>query len=71
MSADTPGAPGEPWVAGDVLLQLHTITLPDDILAGEYPLAVGVYTRSDGQRLVTDDGADMVQLTYITVMGDE
>ena len=69
--ADTLGAPGESWVAGDVLLQLHTITLPDDILAGEYPLAVGVYTRSDGQRLVTDDGADMVQLTHITVTGDE
>ncbi len=69
--ADTLGAPGESWVAGDVLLQLHAITLPDDITAGEYPLAVGVYTRGDERRLITDAGADMVQLTHITVTGDE
>ena len=59
------------WVAGDVLLQLHTITLPDDIAAGEYPLAVGAYTRGDRRRLVVNDGRDMVELTHIVVVDDE
>ena len=69
--ADSLGAPGESWVAGDVLLQLHTITLPDDIAAGEYPLAVGAYTRGDRRRLVVNDGRDMVELTHIVVVDDE
>ncbi len=69
--ADSLGAPGESWVAGDVLLQLHTITLPDDIAAGEYPLAVGVYTRGDRRRLVVNDGRDMVELTHIVVGDNE
>ncbi len=69
--ADGLGAPGESWVAGDVLLQLHTITLPDDIAAGEYPLAVGAYTRGDRKRLVVNDGRDMVELAHIVVVGDE
>jgi hypothetical protein len=65
--ADSLGAPGESWVFGDVLLQLHTISLPDDAPAGEYPLAVGVYTKSDGRRLTVEGGADMVTLTTVTV----
>jgi len=69
--ADSLGAPGESWVAGDVLLQLHTITLPDDIATGEYPLAVGVYTRGDRRRLVVNDGRDMVELTHIVVEDNE
>ena len=72
--ADSLGAPGEAWVAGDVLLQLHAINLSDDLPAGEYPLAVGVYTRSDGRRLLTTDGHDMVTVGNILVgaeVGDE
>jgi len=69
--ADSLGAPGESWVAGDVLLHLHTITLPDDIAAGEYPLAVGVYTQGDRRRIVADGGRDMVELTHIVVGDDE
>lgn len=65
--ADSLGAPGDGWVAGDVLLQLHAITLPDDIDAGEYPLAVGAYTRSDGRRLLTGEGRDMLTLGNILV----
>ena len=65
--ADSLGAPGEAWAAGDVLLQLHTISLPENTPAGNHPLAVGVYTRSDGRRLLTGDGRDMVTLTSVTV----
>jgi hypothetical protein len=68
--ADGLGAPGEAWIAGDVLYQLHTLTLPRDIAAGEYPLAVGVYTRGDGRRLVAGDGRDMVALTTLVVSAE-
>ena len=65
--ADSLGAPGDAWVAGDVLLQRHAITLPGDIAAGEYPLAVGAYTRGNGVRLLTNEGQDMVRLANIRV----
>ena len=65
--ADSLGAPGESWVAGDVLLQLHTLSLPADAAPGDYPLAVGVYTRPDGARLTLPDGADMLTLTTLRV----
>ena len=72
--ADSLGAPGEAWIAGDVLYQLHTLTLPRHIVAGEYPLAVGVYTRANGRRLVTSADQDMVPLLTLVVRaetGDE
>jgi 4-amino-4-deoxy-L-arabinose transferase-like glycosyltransferase len=72
--ADSLGAPGEAWIAGDVLYQLHTLTLPRHIVAGEYPLAVGVYTRADGRRLVASTDQDMVPLLTLVVSakaGDE
>lgn len=68
--ADGLGAPGESWMGGDVLLQLHMIPLPEGTPPGEYPLAVGLYTRDDGRRLATEDGQDLVTLTTVTV-GDE
>jgi len=69
--ADGLGAPGEGWAAGDVLLQLHTLTLPADAVPGNYPLAVGVYTRPDGARLRLPDGADMLTLTTLTLLAPE
>ena len=65
--ADALGAPGESWHYGDFLLQLHTLTLPPDTPAGEYPLVVGLYTTTDGQRLTDGNGAAMPQLTTVTV----
>ncbi len=65
--ADGLGAPGESWHDGDFLLQLHTLTLPPDTPAGEYPLVVGLYTTADGQRLASDDGSMTHQLTTVTV----
>ena len=69
--ADSLGAPGESWVAGDVLLQLHTLAVPPDAAPGDYPLAVGVTTRPDGARLRLAGGGDMVTLATLTVTGAE
>lgn len=65
--ADGLGAPGESWVAGDVLLQRHTVALPEDIPPDEYPVTVGVYTTSDGRRLTTEAGEEVVALATVTV----
>ena len=69
--ADSLGAPGESWMAGDVLLQLHTLTLPVAAAPGDYPLAVGVYTRPDGARLRLPGGGDMLTLTTLTLLAPE
>lgn len=68
--ADDLGAPGESWIYGDVLLQLHTLLIPLDAPAGQYPLAVGLYTRPDGRRLATPEGRDMATLTTVTVVDE-
>lgn len=68
--ADGLGAPGESWIAGDILLQWHTMRIPADTPPGTYPLAVGVYTQGDGQRLVTVNGDSMAVLTTVTVLDE-
>lgn len=69
--ADRLDAPGDYWIAGDVFIQLHQIDLPGDLDAGEYPLAVGLYTADDMQRqMVTVDGqviGDQLQLPAIAI----
>lgn len=65
--ADSLGAPGELWVSDDILLQVHELRLPPDLTAGEYPLAVGVYTQDDGRRLATGDGRDWLPLTQLSI----
>jgi 4-amino-4-deoxy-L-arabinose transferase-like glycosyltransferase len=43
--------------AGDVVAQRHRVTLPEDLSAGSYRIAIGLYTQPDGQRLpVVIDG---------------
>ncbi|CAG0933029.1 hypothetical protein TFLX_02857 [Thermoflexales bacterium] len=36
---------------GDVFVQIHRLTLPADLVPGSYPLAIGLYTQPDNQRL--------------------
>ncbi len=39
------------WEDGDLFLQLHEITLPDNIESGDYTLVLGIYSRVDQLRL--------------------
>ena len=66
--ADSLGAPGESWLAGDTLLQLHVIPLPGDAAPGTYLLTAGVYTQPDGTPLPLAGGGDQLTLTTITVL---
>ncbi len=45
--ADGLSAPGDAWVAGDILLQLHELSLPAASAPGRYPLTIGLYTCLD------------------------
>lgn len=47
---------------GDKVLQRHVIPLPSD-QSGSFDIVIGLYTRGDGQRLLTPAGADSVELT--------
>ena len=49
--SDRLDAPGDYWVSGDVFIQLHQFDLPGNLAFGDYPLAIGVYTTDDMQRL--------------------
>ncbi|MEZ4641273.1 MAG: glycosyltransferase family 39 protein [Chloroflexota bacterium] len=46
--------------AGDVLVQLHTLSAPDDWASGGYSLRVGLYDPATGARLLTATGTDSV-----------
>ncbi len=53
----------EDLMPGDVVVQLHPLKLPDNLRAGTYRFALGVYTRDDLQRLPLSVGADSLWLT--------
>jgi hypothetical protein len=56
------------WLPGEIITDVRTVTIPPDILAGDYTLSVGLYVPG-GERLTTLDGQDAVPLTTIAVEG--
>lgn len=66
--------PAATWVTGDQFLQLHELTIPDNIAAATYSLVVGIYRPQPPYlRLpVLHDGAtigDSITLTTLTITG--
>jgi hypothetical protein len=64
--ADQIGVPSYAWQPGDQFLQLHQFTIPADTLAGSYPLAFGIYTQTDGQRIPLTGGSQSGDLFVVT-----
>ena len=60
--ADSPPMAGKyptsVWDAGEVIADLHTLSLAPDLPAGEYKIAIGLYDPETGQRvpIVDEDG---------------
>jgi 4-amino-4-deoxy-L-arabinose transferase-like glycosyltransferase len=56
--SDALDAPSWDWQAGDIVLQIHAISIAQGIEQGSYETIVGVYDRLSGDRLpvVTRDG---------------
>jgi len=48
------GAPPNRWQAGDVVVQVHRLALPGDLVSGDYPIELGWYERDSGVRWVVD-----------------
>jgi 4-amino-4-deoxy-L-arabinose transferase-like glycosyltransferase len=69
--ADRLDAPSTFWVNGDLLIQLHEMTVPDSTAGGEYLLSVGIYNPTNLQRLPVTVGGkvidDHLQLPPLTV----
>jgi hypothetical protein len=57
---DSLEAPSWDWQVGDIILQIHPITVPADVVAGSYMTIVGMYDRLSGQRLPVLDEAGQV-----------
>jgi hypothetical protein len=60
------------WRSGEVLSEQITLSLPADLLPGDYAITVGFYDPDDGRRLpVSLDGEpqphDQLKLTTITL----
>jgi len=54
------------WLAGDLILDRHELSLPADAPAGIYHLLVGLYRPDTGERLPVD-GGDFVELATWTI----
>lgn len=69
--ADRLDAPSTFWANGDLLIQLHEMTVPGSTAAGEYPLTVGIYRPTNLQRLpIIVEGkvvGDHLQLLPLTI----
>lgn len=55
------------WVPGQVVEDLHTLTLPPDLPPGRYRLITGLYRPEDGIRLALANGADHFEVTALRV----
>jgi 4-amino-4-deoxy-L-arabinose transferase-like glycosyltransferase len=57
---DALDAPSWAWQAGDVFIQIHTLSIPADAMLGLHETVVGVYDRLSGERVrvVGSDGQD-------------
>jgi hypothetical protein len=64
---DMLGAPFASWRAGDGILHIHRLRLPDDTPPGELRLIAGLYVRPDGSRLPVSTGGDFVELGALSV----
>jgi 4-amino-4-deoxy-L-arabinose transferase-like glycosyltransferase len=42
--------PSWDWQPGDLILQIHSITIPSETVPGEYQVIVGIYDRQSGER---------------------
>ena len=59
--------PTTSWLAGEYLTDPHQINVNATSLPGAYRLRIGLYDPTTGQRLLTPDGKDHVEIGPVTV----
>ena len=71
--ADSPAASGKyptsVWDAGEVIADLHTLSIAPDLPAGEYRVAIGLYDPQTGQRLSVVDEDGRILTDHVTISG--
>lgn len=71
--ADSPPRAGQYptsiWDAGEVIADLHTISLGPDLPAGEYRLAIGLYDPETGERVGIVDGSGQITEDRLIISG--
>ena len=67
---DSLEAPSWDWQAGDVIAQIHPITIPTETAPGSYEAIIGIYDRLSGDRLpvLNDDGASIGDFTAVLAL---
>jgi hypothetical protein len=55
------------WRPGEVIIDRHGITLPDDLPPGDYTLIVGIYRRDEPNTRLLVGAGDFLELGVITV----
>lgn len=62
---DSLEAPSWAWHSGDLIVQIHPVTIPADTTPGDYRTLVGIYGRASGKRLPVGerDAVDVPPLT--------
>ncbi len=53
------------WVAGEIITDAYTLTLPPDAPPGRYHMEIGWYNAATGARLTTTAGSDHLLLTSV------
>ncbi len=61
-------APSWAWRTGDVIVQVHPVTVPDSAVAGEYAAVVGIYDRTSGARLPVIGGGDTATVPSLAIL---
>jgi hypothetical protein len=54
------------WTPGEIITDVHALTLPTDRPVSDYTLLAGLYVPG-GERLTAPDGTDAIALTTITI----
>ena len=57
------------WDAGEVIADLHTLSLGPDLPAGEYRLAIGLYDPETGERVGIVDGNGQITEDRLIISG--
>ena len=50
------------WLPGEIIRDIHTLTVAPDAPPGRYALEVGMYDPASGERLCLPDGGDRILL---------
>jgi hypothetical protein len=61
------GLPTTSWLAGEYLTDPHQVNVSSAAPAGAYRLRIGLYDPTTGQRLVTLEGRDHVEIGPVTI----